>query len=151
MNRKKGILAAGTFTGLVLITLLALGFGGLGASAESKTAVPQEATALPQEPTTNLTTDEALQAWQQYSAELEQTVQTLQDRESTYAAQIEAANQTILQLQDQINSSNSAASSAAYQDDDDRYENDDQYENDDDRYENDDDDARYENEEYDDD
>lgn len=123
MNRIKGILAAGTFTGLVLITLLALGFGGLGASANSGTAVPQEATALPLEPTTNLSTDEAVQAWQQYSAELEQTVQTLQNRESTYAAQIDAANQTILQLQDQINSSNKAASSATYHDDDNRYEN----------------------------
>lgn len=122
MNRTKGILAAGTFTGLVLITLLALGFGGLGASADSGTAVPQEATALTIEPTTNSSTDEALQAWQQYSAELEQTVQTLQNRESTYAAQIDASNQTILQLQDQINNSK-AANSAAHQDNDNRYEN----------------------------
>jgi hypothetical protein len=33
MDRKKGILAAGTFTGLILITILALGFGNFQASA----------------------------------------------------------------------------------------------------------------------
>ena len=30
MNRTKGVLVAGTLTGLVLVTLLAFGFGNLG-------------------------------------------------------------------------------------------------------------------------
>jgi len=106
MNRTKAILAAGTFTGLVLITILALGFGNL----QAKTDGAAEATAvniqLPE--TTNMTNEQALQAWQEYSAELEQTVQTMQERDAAYQQQLEAANQTILQLQDQMNSANSA-------------------------------------------
>ena len=44
MNRTKGILAAGTLTGLVIITLLSLGFSNLGAMTgdSNETAVPQE-------------------------------------------------------------------------------------------------------------
>ncbi len=119
MNRYKGFLAAGTFVGLVIITLLALGFGSLKAVADSGTAVPQEEIQLPVPQTTNLTNDEAMQAWQQYSAELEETVRTMQDRENTYQSQIDMANQTILQLQDQLNIVNSGASSGeAYTDDD---------------------------------
>jgi hypothetical protein len=130
MNRTKGILAAGTLTGLVIITLLGLGFGNLGALAaggnESDTAVPQE---LPQEPqitTTDPAAAEAVQAWQEYSTELEQTVRVMQEREAAYQSQINSANDTIVNLQDQVNSANSAASSgggAFYEDDDDdRYE-----------------------------
>lgn len=111
MNRTKGILAAGTLTGLVIITLLGLGFSNLGAANNDATAVPQ---VIPQEPQT-VTTDpaaaEAVQAWQEYSAELEQTVRVLQERENAYQAQIDSANQTIVQLQDKLNSANSAASS----------------------------------------
>lgn len=125
MDRTKGILAAGTLTGLVLITMLALGFGnvsslfGNDATAVPETAAPAAANDMPLPETSSLSNEEALQAWQQYSAELEQTVNTMQDRENTYQAQLEAANQTILQLQDEINSANSAP---AYSDDDDDYE-----------------------------
>jgi hypothetical protein len=129
MNRTKGILAAGTLTGLVIITLLGLGFGNLGALAsgsnESDTAVPQ---VLPQEPqisTADPAAAEAVQAWQDYSAELEQTVRVMQEREAAYQTQIDAANDSIINLQDQINSANSASSSgsgAAYEEDDDQYE-----------------------------
>jgi prophage DNA circulation protein len=113
MNRTKGILAAGTLTGLVIITLLGLGFSNLGAAKDSvsETAVPQEV--IPQEPqiaATDPAAQEAVQAWQDYSAELEQTIRVMQERENAYQAQIEAANQTIVQLQDQVNSANSAAS-----------------------------------------
>ncbi|MFZ1400519.1 MAG: hypothetical protein WAS33_26700 [Candidatus Promineifilaceae bacterium] len=139
MNRKKGILAAGTLTGLVLITILGLGFGNLGAIASGSsenTAVPQE---IPQEPQINaVATDpaaaEAVQAWQDYSTELEQTVRVMQEREAAYQSQLEQANGTIVNLQDQVNSVNSAASSSgggAYYDDDDEYEEHD----DDDHYE----------------
>ena len=114
MTRTKGILAAGTLTGLILITLLGLGFGNLGAaSGSSDTAVPQELPQQPQINTTDPAAEEAIKAWQEYSAELEQTVRVLQDREAAYQTQLDAANQTIINLQDQINSTNSAASSAS--------------------------------------
>ena len=113
MNRTKGILAAGTLTGLVLITLLALGFGNLRATGDSATAVPPTTIStttsdLPLPETGSLTNEEALQAWQEYSAQLEQTVRTMQEREAAYQTQLDAANQTILQLQNDINSANSA-------------------------------------------
>jgi hypothetical protein len=120
MNRTKGLLAAGTLTGLVLITLLGLGWGNLGAaSGSSDTAVPQTVPQEPQLTTTDPAAEEAVQAWQEYSAELEQTVRVMQDRETAYQTQLDAANQTIVNLQDQINSSNSAASSGGYYEDDD--------------------------------
>lgn len=127
MNRTKGILAAGTLTGLVLVTLLGLGLGNLGAfsGSGSDTAVPQTIPQEPQLTTTDPAAEEAVQAWQEYSTELEQTVRVMQDREAAYQTQLDAANQTIVNLQDQINSSNNAASSGAYyedDDDDDRYE-----------------------------
>jgi len=121
MNHNKGILAVGVIAGLAIITLLALGLGNVGAVANSGTAVPQEANQLPLPQTANLTANEALQAWQQYSAELEQTVRTMQGRENTYQSQIDMANQTILQLQDQINAANSATNSGATYTDDDGY------------------------------
>ncbi len=127
MNRTKGILAAGTLTGLVIITLLGLGFGNLSAltgNSSSATADPQ--VVVPEEPQVNTTdpaAEEAVKAWQDYSAELEQTVRTMQERESAYQSQIDAANNTIVNLQDQINSTNSAASNGgAYYDDDEHEE-----------------------------
>ena len=114
MNRKKGILAAGTLTGLVLITILGLGFGNLGALASggsSDTAVQQEIPQQPQVDTTDPAAAEAVQAWQDYSSELEQTVRVMQEREAAYQSQLEQANGTIVNLQDQINTSNSAISS----------------------------------------
>jgi TolA-binding protein len=113
----------------VIITLLGLGFGNLGALASggsSDTAVPQEIPQEPQISTTDPAAEEAVQAWQEYSTELEQTVRVMQEREAAYQSQLEQANGTIVNLQDQINSANSAASSgggAFYEDDDDdRYE-----------------------------
>ena len=126
MNRKKGILAAGTLTGLVLITILGLGFGNLGALASggsSDTAVQQEIPQQPQVDSTDPAAAEAVQAWQDYSSELEQTVRVMQEREAAYQSQLDQANNTIVNLQDQVNTSNSAASSSgANYDDDDRYE-----------------------------
>jgi predicted nucleic acid-binding Zn-ribbon protein len=111
MNRTKSILAAGTLTALVLITLLALGFGNLQAkSADTAVAPAAGEVQLPQtmDQTSGMTPEQAVQAWQDYSAQLEQTVRTMQTRETTYQQQLDAANQTILQMQDQINSINSA-------------------------------------------
>lgn len=140
MNRTKGLLAAGTLTGLVLITLLGLGLGNLGAaSGGSDTAVPQTIPQEPQLTTTDPTAAEAVQAWQEYSAELEQTVRVMQDRETAYQTQLDAANQTIVNLQDQINSSGSASSGAYYEDeDDDRYEHEEHEEHEHEEHEDDD-------------
>lgn len=103
MNRTKGILAAGTFTGLILITILALGFGNIQAkSADTAVALTASQVALPQ--TDGMTPEQAVQAWQEYSAQLEQTVQTMQGRDAAYQQQLDAANQTIVQMQNQINS-----------------------------------------------
>jgi hypothetical protein len=142
MDRRKGLLAAGTLTGLVLITLLSLGLGNLGAISGSgnDTAVPQTIPQEPQLTTTDPTAAEAVQAWQEYSAELEQTVRVMQDRETAYQTQLDAANQTIVNLQDQINSSNSSASSGAYyeDEDDDRYEHEEHEEHEHEEHEDDD-------------
>jgi hypothetical protein len=108
MNSTKSILAVGTFAGLVLITILALGFGDLQARSTEDTAVAPSAAEISLPQTNNMSNEEALQAWQAYSAELEQTVRTMQDRDTAYQQQLDAANQTILQLQDQINGANSA-------------------------------------------
>jgi hypothetical protein len=119
MTRYKGIIVAGTFSELAIITLLALGFGSLRAVADSGTTIPREESQLPLPETTNLTVEEALQAWQQYSVELEQTVRTMQDRENTYQSQMDLANQTILLLQDQANTAGGSASAGpAFFDDD---------------------------------
>jgi outer membrane lipoprotein-sorting protein len=114
MSRAKGILAAGTFTGLILITMLALGFGG--SQAQSFAAAPAAQTAEVVSSTTSASgssNDETLRAWQEYSAQLEQTVQILQQRDLAYRQQLEASNQTIVQLQNQINSGRNRSSFAA--------------------------------------
>ncbi len=118
MTRYKGIIIAGTFSGFVIITLLALGFGSLRAGADSGASISPEESQLPLPETTDLTAEEALQAWQQYSAELEQTVRTMQGRENTYQSQIDAANQTILSLQDQVNTTNAGSNGFFFNDDD---------------------------------
>jgi hypothetical protein len=112
MNRTKGILAAGSLTGLVLVTILALGFPDTGANSDNdqETAVSEPTPIVIQQPETDSNKNKAIQAWQTYSSDLENTVKTMQQREEAYRAQIEAANQTILQLQDEVNSANAAAS-----------------------------------------
>lgn len=109
MDRTKGILAAGTFTGLILITTLVLGFGNLRARSVEDAAVPLKAANIIPPPTDGIELEQALQEWQTYSAELEQTVRTMQDRETAYQQQLDAANQTILQLQNEINRANNAS------------------------------------------
>lgn len=132
MNRTKGILAAGTLTGLVLITILALGFGNLRADRNADVAAETAVSPVNMSAATTVSSAadaqineeavQAVQAWQQYSAELEETVRTMQTREAAYQAQLEAANQTILQLQDSINTANSSASFYNDDGDDDRYD-----------------------------
>ena len=57
MSRTKGILAAGTLTGLVLITILALGFGRLQAQP-SRTAAAVSATEVGVPPTNGLANED---------------------------------------------------------------------------------------------
>lgn len=108
MDRTKGILAAGTFTGLVLITALVLGFGNFRAKSVEDAAAPLSAAEISPPATDGIKIEQALQEWQTYSAELEQTVRTMQKRETAYQQQLDAANQTILQLQNEINGANNA-------------------------------------------
>jgi hypothetical protein len=134
MNRVKGIIAAGTLTGVVLITLIAFGFRGVdalgvGNSAAAESGVTDNPVTLVQPGTPAQLADganaqEAVQAWQSYSSDLENAVRVMQEREAQYQAELNTANQTILDLQNQINQGNQAASTAFYEDDDDddRYE-----------------------------
>lgn len=157
MNRTKGILAAGSLTGLVLLTMLALGFNRIGAGGEGagETAVSEPTTLIIQEPPLEPDASQAVQAWQTYGRDLETAVQTMQGREAQYQTEIEAANQTILQLQEQVNAANntlSASTSTYYEDDDDHDgdDYDDHDDDDDDHDDHDDDHDQHEGEEHDD-
>jgi len=119
MNRKSGILAAGTLTGLVVIIILVFGMGGLNAAENNSTALPPTSDAIVvDQPTADTTNSESLQTWQTYSSELENAVETLQTREGQYQAELNAANETIIQLQDQINTANSAPVFSEHEDHD---------------------------------
>ncbi|MCA9874270.1 MAG: hypothetical protein KC441_11465 [Anaerolineales bacterium] len=110
MNRIKGILAAGTLTGVVLITVLVLGFGNLNAqpdNAQSTPNVVEQPVTMPDSSITAVSSDQAaaqeLQSLQAYNQQLEAALQIMQEREAIYQAQLEQANRTVLQLQDQLN------------------------------------------------
>lgn len=129
MNRTRSILAAGTLTGLILLTLLALGFAWPAAEDQATSA----ATTLQIEPpapadaasanaaTANAAT--AVQEWQAYSAELESAVRTLQQREAAYQSELQAANQTIETLQNEVNNAGTTwQSGGEYEDDEHEHE-----------------------------
>jgi len=125
MKNHKGMIATGVLSGLVIITLLMVGLGNIAAVVEKGSVGPQKTKQIPQDANTNTSSDEALRAWQQYSAELEQTIITMQDRENSYQDQIDLANQTILQLQDELNAANSSTSNRMlfrYEDDHEEHE-----------------------------
>lgn len=133
MNRIKGILAAGTLTGVVLITVLVLGLGNLNAQQNDVQTTPDivvQPMAMPDNSTTAVTNTQDAQALQTYAQQLETALQTMQEREAAYQAQIDTANQTVIQLQDQLNAQIQAqpavvyaqAAPATFNDDDDRYE-----------------------------
>ncbi|MGD2079090.1 MAG: hypothetical protein PVH18_11955 [Chloroflexota bacterium] len=106
MNRRNGIIIALSLTGLVLITILALGFGRAKAQSSDGTGVPPVAPQLPAGGQEDGDVRQELKAWQAYSRQLEQTVLIMQDRETQYQQELDAANQTIGQLQDELNSGN---------------------------------------------
>ena len=107
MNRLKGMIAAGTLTGLILITVVVLSIRNANAAAEADSA---PVILTQNQPDASLNGEEAVQAWQTYSAELENTIRVMQDREGQYQTELEAANTTILDLQDQLNNANQSAS-----------------------------------------
>lgn len=118
MNRKQGILAAGSLTTLVLVTMIALGQGGpfFNRPAATNTGSP---TAVQGNAATSDPVDVEVQAQieeaNQVIAELETTLETMKQREEAYRAQLdtqpdqatadeyqaqlEAASQTIAQLE----------------------------------------------------
>lgn len=81
-SRLRNILAAGALTGLVLATIIAFAWQSTPADAQPAAAGAPTADTLRAE-----------------NEQLRQAVDTLQQREAAYHSQIEAANQTILQLQ----------------------------------------------------
>ena len=142
MNRIKGILTAGTLTGLVLITALVFGFSKSNGNGVTETAVPSGIIINPIVVPSEIDTQTAVSGDANYTQQLEGTLQLMQSREAEYQTQIEAANQTILQLQDQVNllaAPVSASEYTEYEDDDDDYEDDDDEEYEDHEEEDDDD------------
>lgn len=127
MTRLKGILAAGTLTGLILITVIVLSVRNANAAAEPS-STPLITTQ--DQPATDLAGEEAVQAWQTYSAELENTIRVMQDREGQYQTELEAANTTILDLQDQLNNANQTSSYREHEDHEDNEEHEDHEDND---------------------
>ena len=106
MNRMKGILAAGTLTGVIVLTILVFGFGSTNAqSQEASTAqdIVVQPVVMPDNSETAVTNSAELQSLQDYNQQLEAALQVMQDREAVYQAQIEQANRTVLGLQDQLN------------------------------------------------
>ncbi|MBK9055340.1 MAG: hypothetical protein IPL78_31905 [Chloroflexi bacterium] len=127
MNRLKGMIAAGTLTGLILITVVVLSIRNANAAAEPASApvlITQD------QPDASLNGEEAVQAWQTYSAELENTIRVMQDREGQYQTELEAANTTILDLQDQLNNANQTSSYREHEDHEDNEEHEDHEDND---------------------
>jgi hypothetical protein len=91
-NRLKNILAAGAVTGILLATFIAFAWRDLGqadAAAMGSQSVTETAPSAAQD-------SSALQAENQ---QLRDVLATMQEREQQYQAQLEMANQTILQLQ----------------------------------------------------
>ena len=140
MNRIKGILAAGTLTGLILATMVAFGFQRPSMGTVEETAVAPEIIINPivmPEEKVNDTNQVEVQELESYTQQLETALQTMQERESAFQAQINQANQTIIALQDQVNAQIDAqaaepifvqaepTSGDTYEHDEDRYEHDD--------------------------
>jgi len=108
MNRTKGVLIAASLTGLVLITILALGFGRALASSNDALVAPTSAPGSVTPDTGQGDLQQQIVGWQQYSRQLELTVQIMQARETQYQEQLASANQTIVQLQNEVNSLNAS-------------------------------------------
>lgn len=122
MDRMKAILAAGGLTGLVLAAILIFGWGN-GSVSEASTVDTTPTIIVQPADTAATAVDSGQQAAEQAPGQdtqnLEAALQALQAREAQYRTQIEAANQTILQLQSQLTNQSAQSAPAG---DDDRYE-----------------------------
>lgn len=90
-QRLKHLLAAGILSGLVLATVIA--FAWRDTSRADANATKAGAT-----PT--MSAPEGTDTWRAENEHLRQAVETMRVREQAYQTQLEAANRTILQLQD---------------------------------------------------
>lgn len=128
MNRMHALLVAGGLTGLMLATMLALGFGG-DRSAAALDRLSAASTAEPTPPaitsTLSAETPADVDALQEQNRQLREAVRLMQTREAEYLRQIEAANQALGQTQ------GDAAMGPEGEYDDDRDEYDDHDEHDD--------------------
>ena len=108
MERTKAILAAGGLTAIVLISFFVFGLGNGRADpgvAAAPAALVQPAGNLSAGTNGQAVMDSAAQQsiaqWQAYSGQLEEALRAMQAREVEYRTQLDAANQTIRQLQSQ--------------------------------------------------
>lgn len=104
-NRLRNILAAGLLTGLVLATIVAFGWQ----EVRGNDSVPASGTSA--------------QSLQSENEQLRQALDLMQQRETSYQAEIKAANQTIQELQ------SAAPETAGYRYDEREHEEHDEHEN----------------------
>lgn len=90
-QRLKHLLAAGILTGLVFATVIAF--------AWRDTSRP-DANAMKTGATLAMSVPESTDTWRTENEQLRQAVETMRVREQAYQTELEAANRTILQLQD---------------------------------------------------
>lgn len=122
MKRVTGIIVAGMLTGTVLVTVLALGIRNF-ARANQTTDTPTVSEPAASDPIIieqNIPVDSGapsvgVQTGQQ--SQVDELLATMAEREAAYQAQLDAANQTIQQMQAQ-QQVQPAPSSPAYYDDD---------------------------------
>ena len=120
MTQKKGILIAGTLTGLILLTMLAFGFANVSAlfgRDDAQTVPPVPALQPGQALESSAPAD--IQALQDYVLRLESTVQTMQLREAQYQQRLQAANQVIVEMQQAQSNAGLAANGRHFEHDDD--------------------------------
>lgn len=89
--RLKHLLAAGILTGLVLATVIAFAW---------RDASRADANATKTNATLTMSAPEGANTWRAENEQLRDAVETMRAREQAYQTQLEAANRTILQLQD---------------------------------------------------
>lgn len=92
-HRLKHILAAGILTGLVLATVIALAWRD---SSQADANAPKTNATL------TMSAPEGTEAWRAENEQLRHAFETMRVREKAYQTQLEAANRTILQLQDSM-------------------------------------------------
>ena len=90
-HRLKYLLAAGILSGLVLATVIAFAWRDTNRA---------DANATKSDATLTMSAPEGVDTWRAENEQLRQAVETLRVREQAYQTQLEAANRTILQLQD---------------------------------------------------